>query len=402
MLRKFTLGSALALACTAPAAILNASEFDAKKVPVDSNWFMHWDFDAGSKSEIFKDLTAETSDGEPNQVYRWLEKRYGIQFEDLSGLTLYATSQPQVDNVALLFGDIDQGKMMEFLSEQESYSKVEVDGIAIHTFEVGDDFQSQDGIRRAASQLGTRRTPTTTIPRTTNVRGTTTTQVVGSRTTENESSETRSVSLAFLDDVAILADDKKSAITAISAIQDGKGIEQKISEQLSDRPENTVITAMLVDLSSAREAATQINSNQLANTSKSVWAIANELDSAFLAVGQKDSEHAFVVVDAKATSKEAAQRASGVLEGLQALVAVSGADLDKMDFGVKAEEFSQNGEDLNIKLSIDAEQICEMMEQSLEDLNMAESDYAEQSPEKLSNAKLSNEKLMNDKSSNDQ
>lgn len=119
----------LILASTAFAGPLKTSQ-----VAGDANWVAHLDIAEMLDSGLGKFILAEAQKN-PDFVFQAAELREGFGFDitrDVRGITLYGPAVGQKDGVVVIDITVDQGKVIELLSQNETYKTVKYGAHVVH------------------------------------------------------------------------------------------------------------------------------------------------------------------------------------------------------------------------------------------------------------------------------
>jgi len=127
------MGAVLALALVSTAS---AASFEARNVPADAKWLMHFNVDSFRDTKLAEHIRQERlNDPQVQRWFKWVEERYGINMrEDLHGMTLYGYSYEPHRGVILLFGDYDREKTTAVLKGEPDYKTAKHGDYMIHTW----------------------------------------------------------------------------------------------------------------------------------------------------------------------------------------------------------------------------------------------------------------------------
>lgn len=331
-------------------------ELKPSHIASDANWLAHLDLEAGADFRIFDQLTTEGEQGEPSRLSEWFSKRYAIEPEDLDGLTVYALGGEQEHTVTLLYGQIDNEKLLDVVRRYADVSKSESGGTEFYSWTLNDE-QSNAGTQRQSDDPNEPRTNSAIrasgFPR-------------PEAAAEREDKKETNVVAAFLDEVAIFANSHGVARQAVSAIESGEGLTGSDKLRFDrDVPGKVFLNAALLNTD---HASGRFRPHQTRGES-SVWAVLSELDTFAVSIGETKDEKALVTVEAKAKSEHAAKDVGDILDGLRALASLSAndtADTSEFNFDSVKPDVDQQGEFLQMEWTLDIDRVAEMIGRQLE------------------------------------
>lgn len=276
------MGAVLALALASSAS---ASSFEARNIPADAKWLMHFDVDSFRETKLAEHIRRERlDDPQVKRWFDWVEERYGINLcEDLHGMTFYGSSYEPHRGVVLLFGNYDREKTTAVIKDEPGYKTSEYGDYTLHTWSVKKDPKDQAQQQQDAQADAThKRYPST-------------------------------MAAAFHERGVVIASSPDAVKHALDVIDGKEPALEDSSPLLGARPPGTVFYGAAIDLESLKEHGDGMPQ----------FAILRQGEFVNVALGQHEG-NAFYRVRFEARSPEVAQQIGKILEGFEAMLALQG------------------------------------------------------------------------------
>jgi hypothetical protein len=319
-------------------SISSANEIRPSHIHEDASWFAHLDFQAAANSEMLGELMNDTADGQKSAFSRWVESRYGVEASDLDGLTVYSSDAEGKRTISLVYGDIQQSRLLDTVKRHTDVAKEAVGEFTVYTWQVTKKDAGVNAEENAAAN----------------------------QSESNAALAPEQISAVFLDEVTVFGRGNQAVRQAASRIVADRGQAAGIEAKPDRIPENTLLYASVREISESNSALTQDSASR-----KQAWAVVDQLDQVSVAIGELSEGKAFIAIEAEAKSEDSARRVSEVFDGLRALASLSGTDSKDLNLDYATPEVNRDGRSLQVGWKVDTKRLAKIVGNQLETIENA-------------------------------
>lgn len=110
-------------------------EFTPGMIAADAEWVMHADFDRGRSTELGQFLMAEMDKGKCKVKLEKTKALFDMDpSRDIASVTAYGPSLGEEEGAMLIDATYDEARLMDFISQAESYKETTLDGYKVHSW----------------------------------------------------------------------------------------------------------------------------------------------------------------------------------------------------------------------------------------------------------------------------